>query len=187
MVSDDESRDVCEACGYNGPRWQFQVHHRDRDRKNNSSGNLVVLCIPCHRQEHGRRVNGGRHVSRSVDWERLDAVVRVRVDAETKDLWVEAAGGSRLLSRWVRERCDAAVSEAGLADGAQGDPATITVVKLSSETEPPVSLTAEVCPAAAMSHKPGSTCRECGTVFPPLVVAAAPVERVFRPDFKVKP
>ena len=115
-----------------------------------------------------------------------DVVVRVRVDAATKELWVQSAGGDQLLSRWVRERCDAAVSEAGLADGAQGDPATITVVKLSSETEPPVSLTAALCPAAAMSHKPGTECPSCKTVFPPVVVAAAPVvrERVVRPDPK---
>jgi len=113
-----------------------------------------------------------------------DVVVRVRVDAATKELWVQSAGGDQLLSRWVRERCDAAVSEAGLADGAQGDPATISVTKLSSETEPPVSLTAANCPQRLLSHVPGTECPKCHVVFPPTVVVPVMREKVFHTDFK---
>ena len=102
-----------------------------------------------------------------------DVVVRVRVDAATKELWVQSAGGERLLSRWVRERCGAVVSE---GDGNPPEGRRVESVGSTPTTAPSPSLTAETCPAAAMSHKPGSTCPLCRTVFP---VVAASVERVF--------
>lgn len=38
-------------------------------------------------------------------------MVRVRVTAGQRELWLQAAGGKRRLSEWIRERCDAALTE----------------------------------------------------------------------------
>jgi hypothetical protein len=42
---------ACERCGFNICQ-VVQVHHRDRDRKNNSLSNLELLCPNCHASEH---------------------------------------------------------------------------------------------------------------------------------------
>ena len=41
----------CSVCGYNIEK-VLQVHHRDKDRKNNSVENLDVLCPTCHKEYH---------------------------------------------------------------------------------------------------------------------------------------
>ena len=41
----------CESCGIDEPA-VLNVHHRDRDKSNNSPGNLAVLCANCHHREH---------------------------------------------------------------------------------------------------------------------------------------
>lgn len=42
----------CERCGYNKHPAGIVVHHKDRDRTNNSIENLEVLCAICHNIEH---------------------------------------------------------------------------------------------------------------------------------------
>lgn len=43
----------CERCGFKAvDRCQLDVHHIDRDRKNNNIENLLTLCSNCHRLEH---------------------------------------------------------------------------------------------------------------------------------------
>ncbi len=41
----------CERCGYD-KKEILNVHHKDRDRKNNDLGNLELLCPNCHAEEH---------------------------------------------------------------------------------------------------------------------------------------
>jgi hypothetical protein len=41
----------CERCGYNKSEI-LQVHHRDRNRKNNDLSNLELVCPNCHYEEH---------------------------------------------------------------------------------------------------------------------------------------
>ena len=41
----------CERCGYNKTEI-LQVHHKDRDRKNNELKNLELICPNCHAEEH---------------------------------------------------------------------------------------------------------------------------------------
>jgi len=41
----------CERCGFNICKI-LQVHHKDRNRKNNATDNLEVLCPNCHAKEH---------------------------------------------------------------------------------------------------------------------------------------
>ena len=115
-----------------------------------------------------------------------DVVVRVRVDAATKVLWVQSAGGDQLLSRWVRERCNAAVTERdlGIAQVPEGVAAQEGKVQEGLRPDPASrSVTAANCPQRLLSHVPGTECPKCHTVFPPTV---APVvrEKVFRTDFK---
>lgn len=42
---------VCEGCGYNKVEI-LQVHHMDRNRKNNHLSNLRLTCPNCHYEEH---------------------------------------------------------------------------------------------------------------------------------------
>lgn len=42
---------TCVRCGSTE---SIEVHHKDRNRKNNSPSNLEVLCRKCHRSEHRR-------------------------------------------------------------------------------------------------------------------------------------
>jgi hypothetical protein len=42
---------MCEICGY--ARFEIlEVHHKDRDRINNSLDNLELICPNCHSEEH---------------------------------------------------------------------------------------------------------------------------------------
>ena len=42
---------ICARCTYN--KYEIlQIHHKDRDRKNNSLGNLELICPNCHYEEH---------------------------------------------------------------------------------------------------------------------------------------
>ena len=46
-------KDICERCGFTPQhRCQMDVHHRDRNRKNNTESNCETLCANCHRMEH---------------------------------------------------------------------------------------------------------------------------------------
>lgn len=41
----------CERCGYD--KYEIlQIHHKDRDRKNNDLNNLELICPNCHFEEH---------------------------------------------------------------------------------------------------------------------------------------
>lgn len=42
---------VCERCNYSKPEI-LQVHHKDRNRNNNSMDNLLLICPNCHYEEH---------------------------------------------------------------------------------------------------------------------------------------
>ncbi len=43
---------LCTRCGYNEHKAAIVVHHKDRDRTNDSLLNLEVLCANCHAIEH---------------------------------------------------------------------------------------------------------------------------------------
>lgn len=41
----------CERCNYS--KYQLlEVHHKNKDRKNNTLGNLELICPNCHAEEH---------------------------------------------------------------------------------------------------------------------------------------
>lgn len=40
--------DKCARCGYNEFPCSLQVHHKDSDRDNNNTANLILLCANCH-------------------------------------------------------------------------------------------------------------------------------------------
>lgn len=46
----------CERCGYSKLPEILGVHHKDRDRHNNESTNLEVLCANCHSEEHAKHI-----------------------------------------------------------------------------------------------------------------------------------
>lgn len=43
---------VCERCGWDKHIAGIVVHHKDRDRENQSLDNLEVICACCHAIEH---------------------------------------------------------------------------------------------------------------------------------------
>jgi hypothetical protein len=43
---------ICERCGFNDHEAAIIVHHKDRNRMNDSIENLEVLCANCHAIEH---------------------------------------------------------------------------------------------------------------------------------------
>lgn len=47
-----DSEKKCEACGFDKHPAAIIVHHKDRDRSNNTIDNLQVLCSNCHMIEH---------------------------------------------------------------------------------------------------------------------------------------
>jgi 5-methylcytosine-specific restriction endonuclease McrA len=49
----------CERCGYDEHPEILGVHHKDRNRQNNHSSNLEVLCPNCHSLEHGKHISHG--------------------------------------------------------------------------------------------------------------------------------
>lgn len=50
------SKNYCELCGKQKPDdhnpWEWCVHHKDRNRYNNSLDNLQTLCKSCHQKIH---------------------------------------------------------------------------------------------------------------------------------------
>lgn len=50
---------ICQKCGFIAVHTcQIDVHHIDRNHKNNSCVNLISLCANCHRLEHlGEKFN----------------------------------------------------------------------------------------------------------------------------------
>lgn len=42
----------CNRCGYDKYVGVLQVHHKDRDRTNNTLDNLEILCPNCHHEDH---------------------------------------------------------------------------------------------------------------------------------------
>lgn len=46
-----ERGNKCERCDYN--KYEIlQIHHKDRNRKNNNLDNLALICPNCHFEEH---------------------------------------------------------------------------------------------------------------------------------------
>lgn len=56
----DERGARCQRCGYD-KKEILQVHHKDRNTKNNDQANLEIICPNCHYEEHyleGSWLNG---------------------------------------------------------------------------------------------------------------------------------
>jgi hypothetical protein len=47
----------CELCKYSDKR-ALQLHHKDKNRKNNTRNNLILLCANCHCIEHYKDKSG---------------------------------------------------------------------------------------------------------------------------------
>lgn len=48
----------CQDCGFDAFPEVLEVHHIDRNRKNNTPENLKVLCPTCHRIDHFKAKDG---------------------------------------------------------------------------------------------------------------------------------
>lgn len=48
----------CSQCGYDKYESVLEIHHKDRNRKNNHYSNLEVLCPTCHEVDHFLRKDG---------------------------------------------------------------------------------------------------------------------------------
>jgi len=45
---------ICDACGSKKWTSNLEIHHKDRNRSNNDTSNLRVLCKDCHDDLHRR-------------------------------------------------------------------------------------------------------------------------------------
>jgi transposase len=57
MTEADQDLYKCERCGYISTTTKLGIHHKDRDRLNNSIDNLEVLCSTCHASHHIKERN----------------------------------------------------------------------------------------------------------------------------------
>lgn len=57
---------MCERCSITEVQY-LCVHHRDRNRKNNTPGNLETLCLNCHSDEHNGKSKLRKLAMRRVD------------------------------------------------------------------------------------------------------------------------
>jgi hypothetical protein len=48
----EKANNRCELCGWDTYPQVLEVHHKDRNHKNNDANNLIALCPICHRLEH---------------------------------------------------------------------------------------------------------------------------------------
>jgi hypothetical protein len=48
----DQKEPRCERCGWNKVKEVLHCHHIDRNRDNNETSNLEILCPTCHELEH---------------------------------------------------------------------------------------------------------------------------------------
>ena len=55
---------VCEECSYDSVPEILQVHHIDRNRKNNHISNLRILCPNCHQIDHFRKGDGSWSINK---------------------------------------------------------------------------------------------------------------------------
>jgi hypothetical protein len=51
----------CERCGGNGQKSRLEIHHKNRNKHDQSFENLEVLCHHCHMQEHAKAGETGWH------------------------------------------------------------------------------------------------------------------------------
>lgn len=54
-----ESAGRCQECDGDGSESRLEVHHKDRDKRNQAPENLIVLCHRCHMQEHAGASESG--------------------------------------------------------------------------------------------------------------------------------
>ena len=55
----------CERCGHDGSASRLDVHHRNRDKRDQRLENLEVLCHRCHMREHRYEIRCGRQRRRT--------------------------------------------------------------------------------------------------------------------------
>jgi len=109
----------------------------------------------------------------------LGAVLHLRLSTHEKELWVEAAGGPRRLSEWVRDRCNAGLGE-GEVPGLVALPSEGLREVGSTPTSQTSSSPSPVCSKLPFHATQTAACTECGAL--PVVVVR---ERQFTPDFKL--
>ena len=49
---------ACQICGYSKNLNILELHHKDRNRKNNTRNNLMLVCPNCHSEEHFEKKDG---------------------------------------------------------------------------------------------------------------------------------
>lgn len=48
----------CERCAWDKEALILQIHHKDRNSRNNERSNLELLCPNCHEMEHFAQKDG---------------------------------------------------------------------------------------------------------------------------------
>jgi len=53
-----EKYNSCQKCGWKEEHAVLEIHHKDRNRKNNKENNVLLLCPNCHSIEHYKKKDG---------------------------------------------------------------------------------------------------------------------------------
>jgi hypothetical protein len=64
----------CELCGSRNGR--LEIHHKDKNRKNNSPENLILLCSKCHAKLDGRGCKKHSEKTKAIIAEKVYAAWR---------------------------------------------------------------------------------------------------------------
>jgi len=92
---------ICERCGYNDVT-VLVMHHKSRDRNDNSWGNLELLCPNCHALEHAGEWRHGLPDRLSE----IHAALAAEPEHIVLDTWMEKCDGPEWpAKRKVRVRC----------------------------------------------------------------------------------
>ena len=59
----------CQLCSHDGSESRLDIHHKDRNKKNQKPSNIEVLCHRCHMKEHAD--------AKETGWDRYHAKRRL--------------------------------------------------------------------------------------------------------------
>jgi len=90
---------LCQSCRN---REFEEIHHIDGDRSNNAFDNLMLQCLPCHREKHEEETptakqETGKMIRIGLDIE-LDLYKEIRIAAAYRHTTF-----TKLIMHWIRE------------------------------------------------------------------------------------
>ena len=77
----------CQNCCYNKIKEILEVHHIDRNRKNNKIDNLILICPNCHSEEHFFKKDGQFKNNLGIKSNAIDSKRPENIRQYAQNLW----------------------------------------------------------------------------------------------------